>query len=116
MGLSSSLVRPGGRMNLSEDLLEEIFKLGDVDAPQIDIFETDYLSKIEKIKLPNTKFKLLQQLLKRAISDFRKVNKIKGVDFSKKFNVLVEKYNERNEQDVLVSNVLEDFTEEILKL
>jgi type I restriction enzyme R subunit len=29
---------------------------------------------------------------------------------------LVEKYNERNEQDVLVSNVLEDFTEEILKL
>jgi hypothetical protein len=43
-------------------------------------------------------------------------NKIKGVDFSKKFNVLVEKYNERNEQDVLVSNVLEDFTEEILKL
>jgi len=96
--------------------VEEIFKLGDEDAPQIDIFEGDYLSKIEKIKLPNTKVKLLQQMLKRAITDFKKVNKIKGVDFSKKFNVLVEKYNERNEQDVLVSGVLEDFTEEILKL
>ncbi|MBT7740452.1 MAG: HsdR family type I site-specific deoxyribonuclease, partial [Opitutae bacterium] len=101
---------------IKSDGVEEIFKLGDEDAPQIDIFEGDYLSKIEKIKLPNTKVKLLQQMLKRAITDFKKVNKIKGVDFSKKFNVLVEKYNERNEQDVLVSGVLEDFTEEILKL
>ena len=54
--------------------------------------------------------------MKRAISDFKKVNKIKGVDFSKKFQTLVEKYNERDEQDVLVSNVLEDFTEEIMDL
>ena len=52
--------------------------------------------------------------MKRAITDFKKVNKIKGVDFSKKFHTLVEKYNERDEQDVLVSNVLEDFTEEIM--
>ena len=28
----------------------------------------------------------------------------------------MEKYNERNEQDVLVSNVLEDFTDEIIDL
>jgi type I restriction enzyme R subunit len=55
-------------------------------------------------------------LLKRAITDFKKVNRIKGVDFSKKFQTLVEKYNERDEQDVLVSNVLEDFTDEIIDL
>jgi type I restriction enzyme R subunit len=101
---------------IQSDGVEEIFKLGEDDATEIDIFEGDYLSKIEKIKLPNTKIKLLQQLLKRAITDFKKVNRIKGVDFSKKFQTLVEKYNERDEQDVLVSNVLEDFTDEIIDL
>ena len=99
---------------IKSDGVEEIFKLGEDDATEIDIFAGNYLSKIEKIKLPNTKVKLLQQLMKRAITDFKKVNKIKGVDFSKKFHTLVEKYNERDEQDVLVSNVLEDFTEEIM--
>jgi len=32
------------------------------------------------------------------------------------FKALVDKYNERKEQDVLVSNVLEDFTDEIIDL
>ena len=38
------------------------------------------------------------------------------MDFSKKFQELVEKYNDRKEQDVLVSEVLEDFTDEIIAL
>jgi len=41
---------------------------------------------------------------------------IKGIDFSKQFKALVERYNERKEHDVLVSNVLEDFTDEIIDL
>ncbi len=96
--------------------VEEIFKLGDENETQIDIFHEDYLAKIEKIKLPNTKIKLLQQLLAKAISDFKKVNKVKGIDFSKKMQSLVEKYNERKESDVLQSEVLEDFTDEIIDL
>ena len=96
--------------------VEEIFKLGDDKQKEIDIFDDDYISKIEKIKLPNTKLKLLQLLLSRAIEDFKKINKLKGVDFSKKFHSLVCKYNERREQDVLRSEVLEEFTEEIIDL
>ncbi len=46
----------------------------------------------------------------------KKMNKIKGIDFSKKFKSPVEKYNERKEQDVLRSEVLEDFTDEIIDL
>ena len=80
-------------------------------ASEIDIFGDDYLAKIEKIKLPNTKIKLLQQLLKRAIEDFKKVNKIKGVDFTKQFQALVNKYNERDESDTLRSEVADDFAE-----
>lgn len=101
---------------LQSDGVEEIFKLGEEGAVETDLFDEDFLKKIEKIKLPNTKIKLLQQLLLRAIEDFKKVNKVKGADFSKMFKTLVEKYNERKEQDVLVSNVLEDFTDEIIDL
>lgn len=101
---------------LQADGVEEIFKLGDDKASEIDIFGDDYLAKIEKIKLPNTKIKLLQQLLKRAIDDLKKVNKIKGVDFTQQFQALVAKYNERKEDDVLVSDVLDDFAGEIVDL
>ncbi|MDK2081896.1 type I restriction endonuclease subunit R [Aliarcobacter butzleri] len=96
--------------------VEEIFKLGSDDESKIDIFDEDYINKINKIKLPNTKIKLLQQLLAKALEDFKKVNKVKAIDFSKKFHSLVEKYNERKENDVLVSNVLDDFTDEIIDL
>ncbi|REG94483.1 type I restriction endonuclease subunit R [Algoriphagus antarcticus] len=100
---------------LSEGV-EEIFKLGEDGAKEVDIFEADYLAKIDKIKLPHTKIKLLQKLLAKAIDEFKKINKVKGVDFSKKMQVLVEKYNERKEADVLRSEVLEDFTDEIIEL
>jgi type I restriction enzyme R subunit len=96
--------------------VEEIFKLGDESTTQVDIFDEDYLAKIDKIKLPNTKIKLLQQLLAKAIEEFKKVNKVTGIDFSKKMQTLVEKYNERKEADVLRSEVLEDFTNEIIGL
>jgi type I restriction enzyme R subunit len=101
---------------LTSDGVEEIFKLNDDKNAETDIFDEDYLSKIEKIKLPNTKIKLLQQLLAKAIEDFKKTNRMKGIDFSKRMQSLVEKYNERKESDVLRSEVLEDFTDEIIDL
>jgi type I restriction enzyme, R subunit len=101
---------------LKADGVEEIFKLGDKQAEATDIFDDDYLAKIEKIKLPNTKIKLLQHLLAQAIDDFKKINKTKGLDFSEKFKTLVDNYNERKDDDVLVSNVLEEFTDEIIDL
>ena len=101
---------------LKSDGVEEIFKLGEDTQVEIDIFDEAYLAKIEKIKLPNTKIKLLQQLLLKAIDELKKTNKIKGIDFSQKFKGIVDKYNDRSEQDILNSNVLEDFTDEIIDL
>ncbi len=101
---------------LKADGVEEIFKMGEDSSGETDLFDPDFLAKIDKIKLPNTKIKLLQQLLARAIEDFKKVNKAKGMDFSKKFKALVEAYNKRKEDDVLVSNVLDDFSGEIIDL
>lgn len=99
---------------LESDGVQEIYAMGDKE--QVNIFDEDYLAKIEKIKLPNTRIKLLQKLLKRAIDDFGKVNRAQGVDFSNKFRSLVDRYNERKEDDVLRGEVLDDFTDEILDL
>ena len=96
--------------------VEEIFKLGEDEAQEIDLFSDDYLAKLDKIKLPNTKFKLLQKVLKQAIDRMKQVNKVMGIDFSKRLEAIVQKYNERKEGDVLRSEVLEDFTNEIIEL
>ncbi len=100
---------------LKADGVGEVFRLGDKADSEIDLFDDDYLAKIEKIKLPNTKLKLLQQLLAKAIGELAKVNKSKGVDFSRKFKSLVEKYNERD-PDAFAEVVQEAITNEILKL
>jgi type I restriction enzyme R subunit len=101
---------------IESDGVEEIFKLGDENETEVDIFSDDYMAKIDKIKLPNTKIKLLQKLLAKAIDDIKRINKITGIDFSKRLQFIVDKYNERKESDVLRSEVLEDFTDEIIDL
>ncbi|MBC8323987.1 MAG: type I restriction endonuclease subunit R [Candidatus Marinimicrobia bacterium] len=98
---------------LESDGVEEIFKLGDNSDAEQDIFDEDYLAKIDKIKLPNTKIKLLLHLLAKAIDEIKKVNKVKGIDFTKKMQFLVENYNERNEDDVLQSEVYEEMAEHL---
>ncbi|HAR67502.1 MAG TPA: type I restriction endonuclease, partial [Lentisphaeria bacterium] len=101
---------------LQADGVEEIFKMGEDGAAEINIFEDDYMARIEKIKLPNTKVKLLQQLLKKAIEDFKKVNKTKGVDFSEQFQSLVSKYNERDEKDSWTTEGVNDLTDEFFTM
>ncbi|QAA82089.1 type I restriction endonuclease subunit R [Aequorivita sp. H23M31] len=101
---------------LESDGVQGIFKLGDEKQSEQDLFSEDYLAKIDKIKLPHTKIKLLQQLLAKAIGEMKKVNKVKGIDFSKKMQTLVERYNERKEDDVLRSEVYEEMAEHLTNL
>ncbi|MDX9778114.1 MAG: DUF3387 domain-containing protein, partial [bacterium] len=110
-------VREMIREALLSDGVEEIFKLEE-DQPNkdIDIFSDEYLAKIDLIKLPNTKIKMLQQLLKHAIYEFKKINRIKGVDFSKRFKALIEKYNERKESLAFANDVLDDIAQHFADL
>ncbi len=109
-------VREMIKQALESDGVQEIFKLGDSEDNTQDIFDEDYLAKIDKIKLPNTKIKLLQQLLAKVIGEIKKVNRVKGIDFSKKMQALVERYNERDESDVLRSEVYEDMADQLTEL
>jgi type I restriction enzyme R subunit len=101
---------------LQSEGVEEIFKLGDDAETEQDIFDEDYLAKIEKIKLPNTKIKLLQQLLAKVIREIKKVNRVKGIDFTKKMQVLVERYNDRDANDILRSEVYEEMASALTDL
>ena len=101
---------------LQSDGVEEIFTLGDETKTEQDIFDEDYLAKIEKIKLPNTKIKLLQQLLAKVIGEIRKVNRVKGIDFTKKMQVLVNRYNNRDANDNLRSEVYEEMASALTDL
>jgi len=80
---------------LESDGVEEIIKLGEEGGTEQDIFDVTYLKNIEKIKLPNTKIQLLQKLLAKAIGEMKKVNKVQGIDFSRKMKAIIDRYNER---------------------
>lgn len=101
---------------LQSDGVEEIFKIGETGETEQDIFDEAYMAKINKIKLPNTKIKLLQQLLAKVIGELRKVNKVRGIDFSKKMEAIVERYNSREVNDIFRSEVYEEMAEALTNL
>ncbi len=101
---------------LESDGVEEILKLGEQSESQQDIFEEEYLNKINKIKLPNTKIKMLQKLLSKVIGEIKKVNRTKGINFTKKMQSLVEQYNNRTENDILKSEVYEEMAEALTNM
>jgi type I restriction enzyme R subunit len=102
---------------LISDGVEEILKM-DKSAVNnsVDIFSNHYLEKINQVKLPNTKIKLLQRLLSRAITEYKKVNLVKGVDFSKKLKTLIDAYNKRMDFEVSKIHVLDDLASRFTQL
>ena len=97
--------------------VEELFKKErDLNLNAIDLFDQAYLDKINKIKLPNTKVKILEQLLNNAIEEFKKVNKIKAITFSQRLQGLVDKYNDRVADPAQVQNILNDIADQMIEL
>lgn len=97
--------------------VEEIFKLDDNKANAIDLFNDKFIEKISNLELPNTKIKILERLLKQTISDFKKVNKVKGQDFSERLQSIINRYNERSEGDILdYEGIQFDTAEQMIEL
>jgi type I restriction enzyme R subunit len=102
---------------LISDGVEEVFKINkNSSESSVDIFSDIYLEKINRIKLPNTRIKLLQRLLSQAIGEYKKTNLIKGVDFSKKLKNLIDLYNERKDFEISKIDVLDDLAEKFASL
>ncbi len=69
------------------------------DDISVDIFSDEYMDKINAIQLPNTKIKILERLLAQAIDEFKKVNKIMGIEFSERLKRVVDEYNNRRRDE-----------------
>ena len=98
---------------IKADGVEELFQVG--KNVNFDIFTPEYLEKINAIQLPNTKIKILQQLLQQVIADYKRTNKIKAMEFSERMKKLVEEYNNRHLDD-FTAQVLDEVTKQLNEL
>ena len=99
---------------IQSDGIEELFETG--KHISIDIFSDEYMDKINAIQLPNTKVKILQRLLSQAIEEFKKVNKIMGVEFAERLKKIVDDYNNRRRDEAYANEVLDDIAEQLTTL
>lgn len=99
---------------IQSDGIEELFETG--KHISVDIFSDEYMDKINAIQLPNTKIKILQRLLSQAIDEFRKVNKIMGIEFADRLKRVVDEYNNRRRDEAYANEVLDDVAEQLAQL
>jgi type I restriction enzyme R subunit len=99
---------------IHSDGVEELFEAG--KHIDVDIFSDEYIAKVNSIPLPNTKVKILQRLLSQAIDEFKKVNKIKGLEFSERMQAIVDSYNDRRRDEAYANEVLDDVAEQLSQL
>lgn len=99
---------------IQSDGIEELFETG--KHISVDIFSDEYMDKINAIQLPNTKIKILQRLLSQAIDEFRKVNKIMGMEFADRLKRVIDEYNNRRRDEAYANEVLDDVAEQLAQL
>ena len=101
---------------LTSKTVEEITNIGVAADEEIDLLSSDYMKRLSQIPYKNTKVKLMEQLLKKVIEAFTKVNKQKGVDFTKRLEEIVRKYNDRSDDAAFANDVIDDVVEQMVNL
>jgi type I restriction enzyme R subunit len=79
------------------------------DKPE-DLFSDDLMDELEGIDLPITKFKALLKMLRKAITDYGRANKVMAIEFDQRLKDVVDKYNNRDNL-VFTSEVVADFVD-----
>ena len=100
---------------LQSEGVEEVAQVN-ADTKDLDLLSEEYMARLEKLQLPNTKVKLMEKLLRTVITEFKKVNKMKGVDFTKRLNELVNRYNDRSDNAVFAQEVLDEVAKQMAEL
>ena len=103
------------REALQSEGVEEVAQVN-ADTKDLDLLSEEYMARLERLQLPNTKVKLMEKLLRTVITEFKKVNKMKGVDFTKRLNELVNKYNDRSDNAVFAQEVLDEVASKMAEL
>ena len=101
---------------LESNGVEEVVKIIENTHGDLDIFDPKHLERIDQIKLPNIRLKMLERLLKQQISELGKVNKVKSVLFMERLNNLLKEYNDRSDDAVFAAQVMKAVTDGITSL
>ncbi|OQB26114.1 MAG: Type I restriction enzyme EcoR124II R protein [Firmicutes bacterium ADurb.Bin182] len=84
-----------------------------------DLFSDEFMKQLDEVNLPISKFNALLKLLRKAISGYGKVNKVKAIEFDKRLKAVVDNYNNRDKL-VFTSEVVADFinglSDELIKI
>lgn len=84
-----------------------------------DLFSDEFMKQLDEVNLPISKFNALLKLLRKAISGYGKVNKVKAIEFDKRLKAVIDNYNDRDKL-VFTSEVVADFinglSEELIKI
>ncbi len=97
--------------------VEEVFSTNtDINSEAVDLFSQEYLERISRIKLPNTKVKILAQLLKKKVKEFKRVNKIKAVSFGERLQNILDDYNNRMSDADYIKDILDNVADQLFDL
>lgn len=97
--------------------VEEVFSTdAEINSEAVDLFSDDYLLEISRIKLPNTKVKILAQLLKKKVEEYRRINKIKALTFEERMQEVMDRYNSRMNDAEYIKTILDDVSEQLMDL
>lgn len=99
---------------IQSDGIEELFEAG--KHISVDIFSDEYMNKINAIQLPNTKIKILQRLLSQAIEEYKKINRIMGMEFAERLKKVIDEYNDRCHDEALANEILDDVANQLTRL
>ena len=80
------------------------------EKESLEFYTPEFVRQLVDVDLPITKFNALLKLLKKAIKDYGKVNRIKSIDFGERLKKVVEEYNDRDKM-VFTNEVVKEFVD-----
>ena len=84
-----------------------------------DLFSDEFIKQLDEINLPISKFNALLKLLRKAISGYGKVNKVKAIEFDKRLKAVIDNYNNRDKlvfTSVVVADFINGLSDELIKI
>ena len=83
----------------------------DADGAE-DLFGEEMAAELDAMKMPITKFNALLKLVRRAIREYGRTNKVKAVQFDERLRKVVDAYNSRDNL-TFTSEVVSDFVDSL---
>ncbi len=84
-----------------------------------ELFSDKMKAQLEKIDLPITKFNTLKKLINKSISEYRKINKVKAIEFYEKLKRIVDEYNNRDNKlnaNTVITDFVNNLSDSLLKV